>query len=114
MCAPLGHDRPVVAGLRDHDDRPFAAFPLENALAAQDETADLVDAIGQKDHAAAFADMIERILDRLGVVVEPSPLASNSRLASATRLQLKSLAHATFKAKAVGLVGADSTGPPYR
>ena len=68
VCAPLNPDRPVVAGLRDHDDCPLSTFPLENALAAQDEITDLVDPIGQKDHAAAFADMIQRILDRLGVV----------------------------------------------
>ena len=38
LRTPMGHDRPVVAGLRDQDDRPFAAFSLENTLAAQDET----------------------------------------------------------------------------
>ena len=46
MPGPPGHDRPVVAGFRDHDDRPVSTFALENALAAEDEMADPVDPVG--------------------------------------------------------------------
>ena len=64
-----GDDRPVVADLRDRDDRLLPVLPLEDALAVQDQAANLVNPVGQEDYsAAALADVIQCSLDRPGVV----------------------------------------------